>query len=72
MDRDEKLQWTLSKDRRLVTVKLSNPKLDLTEEHLSSFIHALEHIRAKMQPEVPAPKSKAYKADLEKTLTTAQ
>ena len=41
MDRDEKLQWTLSKDRKLVTIKLSTPKLDLTVEHISSFIDAL-------------------------------
>ena len=66
MDRDEKLQWTLSKDRKLVTIKLSTPKLDLTVEHISSFIDALEHIRAKMQAEVPASfsKNKVYEADM--------
>jgi hypothetical protein len=73
MDREEKMQWTLSKEKRLVTIKLSTREFDFTAEHLSSFIHSLEHIRAKMQPEVPAsfPKGRAYKANLEPTPATA-
>jgi hypothetical protein len=66
MDREEQMQWTLSKERRLVTIKLSTPELDFTAEHLGSFIHSLELIWAKMQPEgsAPMPKTRANEADL--------
>jgi hypothetical protein len=72
MDREERLQWTLSNERRLVTIKFSTRELDLTAEHLASFIGSLEHIWAKMQPETASlRKSKAYESGSQPTSRTA-